>query len=290
MIICPQCGDRLTQALNAFHCTACGETIASEGTIHFFHRQDVGLFENHSEEALTAIMACEEHHFWFRSRAEFVSRQLRRFVQSDHSFADIGAGSGLIAGRVTSWCSDVSAVDMQPIGLQRARARGIAQLYQMNLDKCLFVKHFDAVGLFDVMEHFDDEARVLEHAGRMLKPGGLLFITVPALSCLWNKRDILEQHRRRYGLAQLTALLEDNRFEVIDSRYFFFAITPLLYLRALWYRLFPSPPQEGDHLDDVKINPVLNVVLYLLMRLENAAVARLKPPVGGSILAVARKR
>ncbi len=247
------------------------------------------MYENHSEEALAAIMACEETHFWFRSRAEYVSRQLRRFVQAGDSFADVGAGSGMIAACVRSWCSDVSVVEMQPTGLLRARDKGIDQLYQMNLDNCLFIEHFDSVGLFDVLEHFDDESRVLERAGRMLNPGGMLFITVPALTCLWNKRDVLEKHRRRYGLAELGGLLKDNGFEVIESRYFFFSITSLLYLRAFLYRVFRSPVQRGDHLENVHINKVLNSVLYWLMRLENAVAEWAKPPVGGSVLGIARK-
>jgi len=77
-----------------------------------------------------------------------------------------------------------------------------------------FRQHFDAVGLFDVMEHLEEERPVLEAAHRVLRPGGILLVTVPANESLWSYFDVLACHKRRYGKAQLRERLVGAGFEI----------------------------------------------------------------------------
>ena len=55
---------------------------------------------------------------------------------------------------------------------------------------------WDAVCLFDVLEHVDDEAGTLAACRRLLAPDGRLFVTVPAYAWLWSRHDELLGHRR----------------------------------------------------------------------------------------------
>ena len=61
------------------------------------------------------------------------------------------------------------------------------------------------VGLFDVLEHIDDDDAVLAAARRMLRPGGRLVVTVPRHPFLWSHLDALVDHRRRYRASDLLA-------------------------------------------------------------------------------------
>lgn len=57
---------------------------------------------------------------------------------------------------------------------------------------------FDAVLALDVLEHLDDDTADLREAARLVKPGGLLLVTVPAFPSLWGGQDVVSHHRRRY--------------------------------------------------------------------------------------------
>jgi SAM-dependent methyltransferase len=81
--------------------------------------------------------------------------------------------------------------------------------------------------LLDVLEHVDD-TRALAEARRVLRPGGLLLITVPAMPWLWSYRDRAAGHRRRYTRSALRRLAEDCGFEVAELRYYQCALLPLV--------------------------------------------------------------
>ncbi|MFC1807306.1 class I SAM-dependent methyltransferase, partial [Candidatus Omnitrophota bacterium] len=50
---------------------------------------------------------------------------------------------------------------------------------------------FDTITAFDVLEHIDDDIRALKCIDLLLKPRGLLIVTVPAYNFLWSTHDEL---------------------------------------------------------------------------------------------------
>lgn len=78
-----------------------------------------------------------------------------------------------------------------------------------------------AVGLFDVVEYFEDDVGFLTEVNATLQPDGLVFITVPAFKCLWSFGDDYAGHFRRYRVSQLRRLLESTGFRVEYCTYFF---------------------------------------------------------------------
>jgi SAM-dependent methyltransferase len=79
---------------------------------------------------------------------------------------------------------------------------------------------FDAILSINVLEHVDDDLGMLRTACELLRPGGTLLLFVPALGWLYGSLDRLVEHRRRYSLRQLRALLDSARFETFQMRYF----------------------------------------------------------------------
>lgn len=55
----------------------------------------------------------------------------------------------------------------------------------------------------------------------MLKPGGVFFLTVPALNIPWASHDDLNHHKRRYTKSTLTKSFLQTDFKVIKHEYFF---------------------------------------------------------------------
>jgi SAM-dependent methyltransferase len=62
---------------------------------------------------------------------------------------------------------------------------------------------FDLIAALDVLEHVDDDLGSFRALGQRLRPGGHLFVTVPAYPSLWSRHDDLHHHKRRYDKARL---------------------------------------------------------------------------------------
>jgi SAM-dependent methyltransferase len=92
----------------------------------------------------------------------------------------------------------------------------------------------DLAFLMDVLEHEQDDRRLLEEALRKLAPGGHLLITVPAFEFLFSAHDVFLGHCRRYRRRQLHDLLRGLDVELVQSFYFFASLFLLRCLQVLF--------------------------------------------------------
>jgi SAM-dependent methyltransferase len=144
-----------------------------------------------------------------------------------------------------------------------------------------------------VLEHIPDDVEVLRQIHRALRPGGLLFVTTPALQQFWSYNDEIARHVRRYSRADFAALARQSGLELVDARYFMFLLSPLLYLSRRkapdLQRMTPEEIREHQrHTHRVPIAP-LNLALRCVFSLETPLGHWLRFPWGTSILGVFRK-
>jgi SAM-dependent methyltransferase len=145
---------------------------------------------------------------------------------------------------------------------------------------------FDLVLMLDVLEHFDDDRAVVAAARRVLRPGGTLFVSVPAFQALFSEHDVRLQHRRRYSARQLRDVLEAGGFVVRRLTYTnVAALPPAAVLRGLLPRLGVRRPPGTDFRPHAEW---VNQALVGVYRAEAAAL-RVVPrlPFGLSVAAVA---
>lgn len=88
---------------------------------------------------------------------------------------------------------------------------------------------FDAVCMFDVLEHVENDRAALFEAWRVLRLGGLLFVSAPLHPELWSAHDEACGHRRRYRKGELAALAGPAGFKELGRKYFV-----SLFLPAVW--------------------------------------------------------
>lgn len=112
-------------------------------------------------------------------------------------------------------------------------------------------------------------------------------LSVPAFECLWNEHDIDVGHKRRYTKASLSHLLESNGFRVVEMKYFFISIMPLLLLRAYLKPAKPNHIPKGENIEP--INPITNALLKCICSVENMLIPYMPNIFGGSLLCVAQK-
>jgi SAM-dependent methyltransferase len=82
---------------------------------------------------------------------------------------------------------------------------------------------FDGMTTGETLEHLDDDASAAGEIGRVIKDGGRVIATVPALKSLWSASDDYYEHRRRYSRAQLVRLFAE-RFTIEKAKFWGFPI------------------------------------------------------------------
>jgi SAM-dependent methyltransferase len=229
-------------------------------------------------------------HFWFRWRIEAALRQYRdRGLALDAPLRviDVGGGRGVVRDQLearTSWVVDL--VELNQAALRAAAPGRGRHLYYDVLDqRADLLATYDAAVLFDVIEHVEPTGPLLRAVARHLKPGGLLLVNVPALPSLFSAFDVASGHHRRYGRASLLAELPPDDWELVDVRFWGVSLIPLLALRKLMLR---APDDETIRRGFGPPGPLVGRLMGALAAVEGALLSR--PPVGASLLLVARRR
>src|SRR5205807_1658210 len=96
-----------------------------------------------------------------------------------------------------------------------------------------FLGVYDAVLLFDVLEHIEEPVGFIRSILRHLKTGGVLLVNVPALMSLFSEYDTVAGHYRRYDYALMRKEFQGMPIEWLDMRYWGLSMVPLLLLRKL---------------------------------------------------------
>lgn len=77
------------------------------------------------------------------------------------------------------------------------------------------------MGMFDVLEHFEDARGILKQVASVMTDDGALLLTVPCYQMLWSEDDEVAGHFRRYTWKSLKKDLDSAGFEIVDGTYFF---------------------------------------------------------------------
>jgi SAM-dependent methyltransferase len=133
---------------------------------------------------------------------------------------------------------------------------------------------------------------MLRQIASVLRPYGVLILTVPAHPFLFDEPDRLAQHRRRYRSADLRARLEAAGFTVDHLTHFMALLVPLLAVtRRIGRWLAPlAGPARARRNAELRIVPVLNGMLRAVLTLERLWLRHATLPFGTSLLAIARRR
>ena len=65
---------------------------------------------------------------------------------------------------------------------------------------------------------------------RVLRPGGVLFVSVPLHPKLWSDHDVRCGHYRRYRKGEVIGLLEQYGFRLAEGRFFVSLLLPMAWI------------------------------------------------------------
>jgi SAM-dependent methyltransferase len=251
----------------------------------------VAGYDPHFFESLPRV---EDRHFWYLARREVVLDALARSVPdlAARTLFDVGCGSGGLLAFLERHLTVAGACDAHRLGLEIARRRTSAPLVLVDDGRVPpLAPGQSLVGMFDVLEHLDDDVGVLRWLFGILAPGGVLVLTVPAHPLLFGEMDRLARHRRRYRRDELLAKLRAAGFEVRRLTHFMAPLVPLLLvfrqlgrlLDALGFRSAQRTSQE------LRVIPGFNGVMRSLLRLERLWLRRRGLSFGTSLIAIASR-
>ena len=233
----------------------------------------------------------EARHWWFVGRRRIIASVLEDLLgpRKDLRILDIGCGTGGMLPLLSAY-GRVTGIDPAEAAIRYSRQRyaSMAELLQVDFPREVPAGgNYDLVTLFDVLEHLDDDARALDAAASLLRPGGWLLITVPALRSLWSPHDVINQHRRRYLREELKNRIEGAGFHLERLTYYNSLLFPAVFgARLLRRRL----ARKGDRRSDFRIgNSWINSRLADVFGAERHLLRRCNLPLGVSLIAIASR-
>jgi len=232
----------------------------------------------------------ERTHWYYAGKRELVRTWLHRVRRPGSSdlLLDCGAGTGIFAKEMESECRVMVLDDHEEaLRLLRARFRPDQILSLAGDQVPLPDGSLEFVTALDVLEHVPDDSAVVRGFHRLLKPGGIAVVTVPASMALWSDWDVVLHHFRRYARPQLRALFPEREWEVLHLNYTNVLVYPAVWLIRKWRRWFPA--RDGaPRSEDREPAPWLNSVLRRIF--VGCGLMKLPFPFGVSLILVARRR
>jgi SAM-dependent methyltransferase len=225
----------------------------------------------------------ERDHWWFVALRELVVDTVTARMPAGSRILDVGCSTGHVIAHIPDDYRRTGAdINAEAIGLARA-ARPDIPFVEASAEHLPFADgSFDGVLALDVLSDrgVSDDAVALGEIRRVLRPGGLLLVQVPAYAWLKSGYDDFVATTRRYTARSARRLLQDGGFVVEHLTYRITALFPLAAMR----RLFAESGGGGD-LRVPRSN--LNRLLTGITRAEDRFAGRHRLPVGLSIFAVA---
>lgn len=250
---------------------------------------------SYPKDSNQACYSVEENSFWFRHRNNSILSVIKTYPpENKGTIFDIGGGNGFVASGLSSAGFDVALVEPGITGAAQAKKRGLKNVICATTNTAKFKQQsLSAVGLFDVIEHIEDDLYFLKSIKKLIKERGYLYVTVPSYPFLWSDEDIIAGHFRRYTVKSISEVLKSAGFRIEFATYIFRLLPlPTFIMRALPHRLGLSKEKKKDddfYRDHAVKGGVIGKALDLLLQPEIRNLNKKKSMAfGGSCLIVAK--
>lgn len=235
----------------------------------------------------------EREHWWFRVREGIILDQFRSSVYKGEplNILNVGAATGRSSEILESF-GNVQSIEYDVPSYQFCRDVLKLKIDQGSITELPYYDDsFDCVCAFDVVEHVEDHQKALIELFRVCKPGGKIFITVPAFMSLWSNHDVVNHHFRRYRKQQMLDLFSANGGRLLRTTYFnFFLFIPIFLVRSLQRIFFRKKQEELKPDNDMIESGLINTIFQSIFSFERSLVKKMNFPFGVSLMVVWEKQ
>jgi len=228
----------------------------------------------------------EDDYWWFVARRELAINLLKLpLLNTSAKGLDLGCGTGALLTHLQR-NHEVFGLDISPEAIGFCEDRGLKNLFLGSAEALPFEPNtFDFVVTLDTLEHVENDLVALKEIERVLKPGGIALINVPAFAWLWGPHDVALHHHRRYTRSQLRQNCTAHGLKVEKISYSVFFLFPVVVLRRISERLYRGPAKVRMPV----VRPGSNKFLIKLMRFESKIARKFGLPWGSSLFCIVRK-
>jgi 2-polyprenyl-3-methyl-5-hydroxy-6-metoxy-1,4-benzoquinol methylase len=192
--------------------------------------------EHMAEELLTEVGQLVRLHPWWQARARLAIRLLTAHnIEPPARVLDAGCGWGVTLSALEEGGYRTTGLDVSR-GVLNSLDGANRELIEADLSRPFppnACATFDAVLALDVIEHVDDDRGVVTGLGKLVKPGGSVIVSVPALPSLFSEFDRVQGHRRRYTVQSLTSAFSGTGLTISKTFWWGAWMVPVLRLQRL---------------------------------------------------------
>ena len=180
---CPTCdASEFRHELDKDHmqlvrCVACDLVYVSPVFDDAHYRQ---MYASSDYQDIVRDLGIQSHEYRVhRFGLERVELMAQHLSTERPRYLDVGCSTGFVveAARDQGW--EAVGIDLNPSAVEFGRSRGLELRTAALQDAGLEAASFDAVSLFDVLEHLPDPLSTVQASLRLLRAGGILFLYVP---------------------------------------------------------------------------------------------------------------
>lgn len=247
-----------------------------------------------NENLLKYFHEIEKIHWWWEGRRQILRQSIVH--KSGLRILDIGCGTGETLTFLENYLDKpkLYGVDSSAVAIDFAKKRGHRNILKVDAQKLPFKEGtFDYVLLLDVIEHIEDDAATILEAKRVLRRGGYIIITTPALQFIWSGHDTAQGHYRRYVRRRIRYLATQSKMGIERISYFNFFLSPAIIVIRL---LGNHKPLKKINSYDSKLNfdvakkSLINSLLKFIFVTEIKLMKYISYPIGISIFAIFKKK
>jgi SAM-dependent methyltransferase len=229
----------------------------------------------------------EETHWWYKALHRIIFQTLEAELPDWHEkkIVDVGCGTGAILKQLGNPEKNVG-IDLAPEAISFCRQRGLNNAQQGDIHALPFPDaSFDAVICSSVLYHqwVRDVEGAVREMHRVLRPGGVLLINVPAFPFLHSAHDEAVMTARRFRKREIRQLLQKQNFKIRRLTYW----TTFLFPLAIAARTLGGSKMGRDF--EMEGESFTQRTLGRIMSLELTLLRKISLPFGVALLAVARK-
>jgi len=202
---------------------------------------------------------------------------------------DVGTGTGVMMGSLNK-LGNTTGLDFSDESVKFCRRRGFNNVFKGEANNIPFESStFDLVCAMDILEHLDEDSGAMKEFKRVLRPGGFVFITVPAYMFLWGSHDIINMHKRRYEIGQIIDLYKMSGFSILKVTYFNSILFPIVASVRLLKRILRKGEFKAKS-DFFELPYSVNKILEWIFSAEAYLLKYFNFPFGVSILCIGKKK
>lgn len=234
------------------------------------------------------LYEAEENHWWHQHKRSIAQQILGKYKSNPGRVLDVGAGAGKLLSELQKKGWESNGIDLEPRAKIQSDKRHINIQIADATKKIPFkTDYFDAVFAVDSLEHMENDSAALKEIKRVVKPDGIIYLSVPAYPKLFSYWDKMLGHYRRYSKQSLKKLATDSGLKIERITYYLsFLLLPAMLIRQIKKSLNQNKTSDFQ---TMFLPWLVKPMLKLLTQTELVLLKKINLPFGLSLICVCRK-